>query len=137
MINEIAPRPHNSGHLTMEAFSCGQFEQQLRAVCDLPLVEAEQCQPAAMVNLLGDLWFGDNLPPSDDELDTNIGPDCSSSPQWTKVLEAKNAFLHLYGKTKARPGRKMGHITVTDVTADLAAARALALRAELTAKADA
>jgi 5-(carboxyamino)imidazole ribonucleotide synthase len=131
MINEIAPRPHNSGHLTMEAFSCGQFEQQLRAVCDLPLVEADQFRPAAMVNLLGDLWFSNQQHASDDEVDTDIGPESKNSPRWSRVLEAKGVFLHLYGKATARQGRKMGHVTVIDETAELAATRALALRQEL------
>ncbi len=95
MINEIAPRPHNSGHLTIEAFRCSQFEQQVRAICNLPLVAAEQLRPAAMVNLLGDLWQ-------------------SGEPNWLVAFQNRNAHLHLYGKDEARNGRKMGHLTVLD-----------------------
>jgi 5-(carboxyamino)imidazole ribonucleotide synthase len=92
LINEIAPRPHNSGHLTIEAFTCSQFEQQLRAVCNLPLIEPRQTSPAAMANLLGHLWSNDE-------------------PNWYDILCNGHAHLHLYGKAEARPGRKMGHLT--------------------------
>jgi 5-(carboxyamino)imidazole ribonucleotide synthase len=93
MINELAPRPHNSGHLTMEASRTSQYEQHVRAICNLPLGETKLIQPAAMVNLLGDLW--------------QPGP-----PRFDRVLECPRTSLHLYGKHEARPGRKMGHITV-------------------------
>ena len=93
LINELAPRPHNSGHLTFDACRTSQFEQQLRAVCGLPLGSPELLQPAAMANLLGDLW-------SDGE------------PKWAAALRIPEVKLHLYGKTTARPGRKMGHMTV-------------------------
>ncbi|MEZ6134164.1 MAG: 5-(carboxyamino)imidazole ribonucleotide synthase [Pirellulaceae bacterium] len=96
MINEIAPRPHNSGHLTIEAFTCSQFEQQVRAICNLPLIPADQLRPAAMANLLGDLWF------------TPLG---RAEPNWEAVLQSPDAHLHLYGKSEPRPARKMGHLT--------------------------
>jgi 5-(carboxyamino)imidazole ribonucleotide synthase len=92
LINELAPRPHNSGHLTFDACVTSQFEQQLRAVCELPLGSTELLRPAAMANLLGDLW------------------DCGE-PDWAAVCAFPAAKLHLYGKLTPRPGRKMGHIT--------------------------
>src|SRR5205814_6210913 len=92
LINEIAPRPHNSGHLTFDACRTSQFEQQVRAVCGLPLGSPELLQPAAMANLLGDLW--------------SLG-----EPHWAGALALGNVKLHLYGKSVARPGRKMGHLT--------------------------
>lgn len=95
IINEIAPRPHNSGHLTIEAFNCSQFEQQVRAVCNLPLAKPVQIAPAAMANLLGDLWL-------------------DGEPDWRRALESPNVHLHLYGKSSARIGRKMGHLTCLD-----------------------
>lgn len=98
MINEIAPRPHNSGHLTIEAFTCSQFEQQVRAMCNLPLVKPQMLvQQAAMVNLLGDVWFRDGE---------------QVEPRWEQVLARCNAHLHLYGKSQPREARKMGHITL-------------------------
>lgn len=92
LINELAPRPHNSGHLTFDACRTSQFEQQLRAICNLPLGSAELLQPAAMANLLGDLWT-------------------PREPDWSAALALPDVKLHLYGKAQARPGRKMGHIT--------------------------
>jgi 5-(carboxyamino)imidazole ribonucleotide synthase len=92
LINELAPRPHNSGHLTIDACVTSQFEQQLRAVCGLPLGSTYRPRPAAMANLLGDIWNG-------------------GEPDWRAALEIPDARLHLYGKAQARPGRKMGHIT--------------------------
>ncbi len=112
MINEIAPRPHNSGHLTIEAFTCSQFEQQVRAICNLPLVPPNLLRPAAMANLLGDLWRG--------------GP-----PQWQTVFADPAAHLHLYGKAEARTGRKMGHLTVLDESSSEAAITAKELREAL------
>jgi 5-(carboxyamino)imidazole ribonucleotide synthase len=94
MVNELAPRPHNSGHLTFDACVTSQFEQQLRAVCGLPLGSTEFYGPAAMANLLGDLW-------------TNGEPDLGSA------LASLNVKLHLYGKLDPRPGRKMGHLSAT------------------------
>jgi 5-(carboxyamino)imidazole ribonucleotide synthase len=108
-VNEIAPRPHNSGHLTFDACRTSQFEQQLRAICGLPLGSTEMLQPAAaMANLLGDLWV-------------------NGEPDWSAALACADVKLHLYGKTAARPGRKMGHLTATAATR--ADARALVLHA--------
>jgi 5-(carboxyamino)imidazole ribonucleotide synthase len=92
LINELAPRPHNSGHLTVDACVTSQFEQQLRAVCGLPLGSTEMNRPAAMANILGDLW-------------TN------GEPNWRAVCAFPDIKLHLYGKLEPRPGRKMGHLT--------------------------
>lgn len=108
LVNEIAPRPHNSGHLTIDACVTSQFEQQLRAICGLPLGSTELLRPAAMVNLLGDLWS-------------------QGEPRWQAACRSPGVKLHLYGKTTPRPGRKMGHLTVLDSTA--AAARQTALSA--------
>jgi 5-(carboxyamino)imidazole ribonucleotide synthase len=99
LINELAPRPHNSGHLTFDACVTSQFEQQLRAVCGLPLGSSELLRPAAMANLLGDLWQG-------------------GEPDWAAVCAFPTAKLHLYGKLAPRPGRKMGHITALAGTAE-------------------
>ncbi|MGD8318361.1 MAG: 5-(carboxyamino)imidazole ribonucleotide synthase [Myxococcales bacterium] len=95
LVNEIAPRPHNSGHYTFGACVTSQFEQHVRAVLDLPLGDTSLPRPAAMVNLLGDLW--------------RDGP-----PDWSQVLSRPEARLHLYGKTDPRPGRKMGHVLIVD-----------------------
>ncbi|MGC2236869.1 MAG: 5-(carboxyamino)imidazole ribonucleotide synthase [Pyrinomonadaceae bacterium] len=92
LINELAPRPHNSGHLTFDACATSQFEQQLRAVCGLPLGSTALLRPAAMANLLGDLWQ-------------------AGEPRWANSLQFPNIKLHLYGKREARAGRKMGHLT--------------------------
>jgi len=111
LVNELAPRPHNSGHWTLDASVTSQYEQQVRAVCGLGLGSTLMTAPAiAMVNLLGDLWEG-------------------GDPDWAVVLADPNAKLHLYGKSKARPARKMGHLTVTGPGTTVAAARALELRA--------
>ncbi|HEX7003060.1 MAG TPA: 5-(carboxyamino)imidazole ribonucleotide synthase [Trueperaceae bacterium] len=112
LVNEIAPRPHNSGHLTIEACVASQFEQQLRSVCGLPLAGMEFVRPAAMANLLGDLWH-------------------DGEPDWTAALRIPGVALHLYGKERARPGRKMGHITALADTPEAAARRALEARAAL------
>ncbi len=98
LVNELAPRPHNSGHLTIDACATNQFEQQLRAVCDLPFGSTEFYKPAAMANLLGDLWE-------------------NGEPNWAKALENQNVKLYLYGKQEARCGRKMGHLTTLANTA--------------------
>ncbi len=92
LINEIAPRPHNSGHFTLDACYSSQFEQQVRMICDLPSADCQLHTPVAMLNLLGDVW-----------------PE-SGEPDWEVVLGTDKSCLHLYGKKQARPGRKMGHI---------------------------
>jgi 5-(carboxyamino)imidazole ribonucleotide synthase len=114
LVNEIAPRPHNSGHLTIDAAPVSQFEQQLRAVCGLPLGDAGLRRPAAMANLLGDLWEG-------------------GEPDWPAVLSRPGVALHLYGKAEARRGRKMGHLTALGATAEAARETVLAAREALTA----
>ena len=97
--NEMAPRPHNSGHYTIDACDCSQFEAQVRCMAGLPLVPPRLHSPAIMLNLLGDLWFD----PAGAERE----------PAWDAVLALPGTHLHLYGKTSARPGRKMGHLTIT------------------------
>ena len=109
LVNEIAPRPHNSGHWTIEGAATSQFEQQLRAVCGLPLGSTHRAEPAAMANLLGDLWTG-------------------GEPDWPAALAAPGASLHLYGKREPRPGRKMGHLTVRASTPEEAVRRVLGAR---------
>ena len=109
LANEIAPRPHNSGHYTIDACVTSQFEQQVRVLCGLPLGATQLHCPAVMVNLLGDLWAG-------------------GEPRWEHVLRHPGAKLHLYGKAQARPGRKMGHYTV------LADSREAALAVAMQAK---
>ena len=114
--NEMAPRPHNSGHYSIDACDLSQFDLQVRTLAGLPLTAPRQHSPAVMLNLLGDLWFA-----SDD-------PDApASTPNWPAVLALPGVHLHLYGKTEARRGRKMGHLTVT--AADAGAARTVALQA--------
>lgn len=112
LINEIAPRPHNSGHLTFDAHLTSQFEQQLRAVCGLPLGSTQLLQPAAMANLLGDLWQ-------------------RGEPNWAALCAFPNVKLHLYGKAVARQGRKMGHITALADSASQAQEQVLAAREAL------
>lgn len=114
LVNEIAPRPHNSGHYTMDACSVDQFEQQLRTLCGLPLARPWLLSPVAMVNLLGDLW-------SDGE------------PRWTEALKRPGVRLHLYGKAEARPGRKMGHLNCLAADARRALQLALETREALRA----
>jgi 5-(carboxyamino)imidazole ribonucleotide synthase len=98
LINELAPRPHNSGHLTIDACVTSQFEQQLRSVCGLPLGSTYMMRPAAMANLLGEVWV-------------------NGEPDWAAACSAPEVKLHLYGKLDPRPGRKMGHLTATAATA--------------------
>ena len=112
VVNEMAPRPHNSGHWSIDGADVSQFELQVRTLADLPLVQPRQHSHAMMLNLLGDLWFVN-------------GPE--QEPPWARVLGLPGAHLHLYGKAGARPGRKMGHLTFTG--ADGQATRAAALRA--------
>jgi 5-(carboxyamino)imidazole ribonucleotide synthase len=112
LVNEIAPRPHNSGHLTFDACRTSQFEQQVRAICGLPLGSPELLQPAAMANLLGDLWS-------------------AGEPDWAAALAYPSVKLHLYGKSEPRPGRKMGHLTALATSADEARTLVLAARQAL------
>jgi 5-(carboxyamino)imidazole ribonucleotide synthase len=111
-INEVAPRPHNSGHLTIDACVTSQFEQQLRAVCGLPLGDTTQLRPAAMANLLGDLWQ-------------------PREPDWLIPFSFPTVKLHLYGKLAPRLGRKMGHVTAVAETTEQAVAQVLSARAAL------
>lgn len=113
LVNEIAPRPHNSGHVTIEACETDQFEQQLRAVCALPLGSTALRSSGAMANLLGDLWH-------------------AGEPDWAAALATPGLHLHLYGKRQARPGRKMGHLTALAADADAAEAAVRRGRAALT-----
>jgi 5-(carboxyamino)imidazole ribonucleotide synthase len=112
LVNEIAPRPHNSGHYTIDACATSQFEQQVRTLCGLPLGDTRLLSPVVMVNLLGDVWH-------------------SGQPAWDAVFACPDAKLHLYGKHEARPGRKMGHYTVLGADSDDALAKALAIRSKL------
>ncbi len=114
--NEMAPRPHNSGHWSIDGADTSQFDLQVRTLCGLPLVAPRQHSAAVMLNLLGDLWFADGTPDA-----------AERQPPWAAVLALPGTHLHLYGKTSARPGRKMGHLTVTAATP--AQARATALQA--------
>ena len=112
LVNEIAPRPHNSGHWTIEGAATSQFEQQLRAVCGLPLGGTHRPEPAAMANLIGDLWK-------------------SGEPDWTAALSVPGVSLHLYGKKEPRLGRKMGHLTARASTPEEAARKAVEARESL------
>lgn len=115
LVNELAPRPHNSGHWTLDVAQTDQFTQQIRAVCGLPLGDVSMTQPAvAMVNLLGDRWE-------------------HGEPDWAAALTDPRVALHLYGKAVARPGRKMGHLTAWGSDPRTAETRALTARAALTA----
>jgi 5-(carboxyamino)imidazole ribonucleotide synthase len=112
LVNELAPRPHNSGHLTIEGCTASQFEQQVRAVCGLPLSDMDPVAPAAMANLLGDLWL-------------------EAEPRWAELLALPAIHLHLYGKREARPRRKMGHLTALGTTAAEARAAVTSARRRL------
>ena len=114
VVNEMAPRPHNSGHYTIDACITSQFAQQVRAMARLPLGDVRQHSPAVMLNLLGDLWFEAG---SSDDAQAS-----AREPAWEKVLALPGACLHLYGKEEARRGRKMGHVTFVAPT--MAAAQA-------------
>ncbi|MBY0359284.1 MAG: 5-(carboxyamino)imidazole ribonucleotide synthase [Candidatus Obscuribacterales bacterium] len=113
LINEIAPRPHNSGHYSLDACPTSQFEQHIRAITGMPLGKTEPHSAAAMVNLLGDLWQ-------------------DGAPEWSYTLEIPDVHLHLYGKTEARPGRKMGHLTTCSRWVEEAQELALKARDRLT-----
>jgi 5-(carboxyamino)imidazole ribonucleotide synthase len=115
LVNEMAPRPHNSGHYTMDACSADQFEQQLRTLCGLPLAKPWLMSPVAMINLLGDLWNG-------------------GEPRWEEALKRPGVRLHLYGKAEPRPGRKMGHLNCLASDPDRALAIALETRDALRRK---
>jgi 5-(carboxyamino)imidazole ribonucleotide synthase len=108
IVNEMAPRPHNSGHYSMDACDVSQFELQVRTLAGLPLVQPRQHSPAIMLNLLGDLWVN------------------GAPPAWDQVLALPGAHLHLYGKLKASKGRKMGHLTLTGATVEEVRVTALA-----------
>jgi 5-(carboxyamino)imidazole ribonucleotide synthase len=109
LVNEMAPRPHNSGHYTIDACSADQFEQQLRTLCGLPLARPTLLSPVTMINLLGDLWNG-------------------GEPRWEEALKRPGVKLHLYGKAEPRPGRKMGHLNCLASGADQALALAIETR---------
>ena len=113
VVNEIAPRPHNSGHYSQNACDVSQFELQVRTLARLPLTQPRQHSPAVMLNLLGDLWFAHG--------------DAAQTPPWAQVLALPGTHLHLYGKRDAKRGRKMGHLNITAATPE--AARATALQA--------
>lgn len=117
LVNEIAPRPHNSGHYTIDACITNQFQQQMRAVCGLPLGDPGQHTPAVMINLLGDVWPAETV-----------------HPDWCSVLGHPRAKLHLYGKASARAKRKMGHFTVVDDSVEEALEAAERIRAQLLCK---
>ncbi len=119
LVNEIAPRPHNSGHYTIDACVTSQFEQQARVLAGLPLGSTRQQDPAVMVNLLGDIWFDGS------------GSGVPREPDWTRVLRHPQAKLHLYGKAEPRRGRKMGHVTCVATTLDEALSTAAAIKREL------
>lgn len=115
LVNELAPRPHNSGHLTFDACVTSQFEQQLRAVCGLPLGAVDLMRPAAMANLLGDLWK-------------------DGEPDWARAIAYPSVKLHLYGKASARPGRKMGHLTALGASVEEAVRQVKSARESLVSR---
>jgi 5-(carboxyamino)imidazole ribonucleotide synthase len=112
LVNELAPRPHNSGHWTFDASVTSQFEQQLRAICNLPLGAPDLLRPCAMANLLGDEWW-------------------NGEPRWENLLQDPDVKLHLYGKAAPRPGRKMGHLIAFADSPDAAVSKAAEARARL------
>ncbi len=112
LVNELAPRTHNSGHYTIDACAVSQFEQQVRAICGLPLGDTRLLAPVVMVNILGDAW-------------------AKGEPKWDVLLAEPAVRLHLYGKAEPRPGRKMGHFTVTSRDADMALGLAQKIKARL------
>jgi 5-(carboxyamino)imidazole ribonucleotide synthase len=115
VVNELAPRPHNSGHFSFDASITSQFEQQVRAVCGLPLGSTESLRPSAMANLLGDLW-------------------ANGEPDWAAAAAFPDVKIHLYGKAAAKPGRKMGHLVAFGATVEEAAATVRAARSALLRK---
>lgn len=123
-VNEMAPRPHNSGHYTVDACITSQYEQQVRALCGLPLGDARAHSAAVMVNLLGDIWYDASHPGAD-------AHGAYREPDWGRLLGIPRLKLHLYGKHHARPGRKMGHFTVLDTDPAKALETAMAARAAI------
>ncbi|CAM5500762.1 5-(carboxyamino)imidazole ribonucleotide synthase [Thauera mechernichensis] len=119
-VNEMAPRPHNSGHHTIDACDVSQYEQQVRALCGLPLATPRQHSAAVMVNLLGELWYEDGK-----------GHGTYREPDWSVLHAVPGLRLHLYGKHHARPGRKMGHFVVTGANTEAVLGHALAARAAI------
>jgi 5-(carboxyamino)imidazole ribonucleotide synthase len=115
LVNEMAPRPHNSGHYTIDACVTNQFEQQVRVMTGLPLGSARQHSPAVMVNLLGDIWPADG----------------AAAPEWQNALNNPQLKMHMYGKHEARSGRKMGHFTMINLSRDEAIKQAMQVRADL------
>ena len=124
VVNEMAPRPHNSGHYSLDACDVSQFDLQVRTLAGLPLIQPRQHSPAIMLNLLGDIWpeHRENKMGSDPQL---------SEPDWAAVLALPGAHLHLYGKASASKGRKMGHLTITGASIDQVRATALQAAAAL------
>ena len=118
VVNEIAPRPHNSGHYTIDACVTSQFEQQARVLAGLPLGDTRQHEAAVMLNLLGDIWFSERGA-------------AAREPEWADVLRHPSAKLHLYGKAEPRRGRKMGHVTCLAASVDDALATARAIKSDL------
>jgi 5-(carboxyamino)imidazole ribonucleotide synthase len=114
--NEMAPRPHNSGHYTVDACATSQFEQQVRAMTAMPLGDTRQHSPAVMLNILGDVWFPGSTKDAKGAKSAHAGP--AVMPPWHEVAAMPAARLHLYGKEEARPGRKMGHVNFTAATLD-------------------
>jgi len=116
LANEMAPRPHNSGHWTLDAADCSQFEQQARVMAGLPLGSTAQVRPVIMLNILGNAWYPVAPPPAE-----------PTEPDWSAVLAHPGAHLHLYGKDEARIGRKMGHVNIVADTLDAAREQAAAI----------
>ncbi len=128
LVNELAPRPHNSGHWSLDGCETSQFEQHVRAVCGLPLGGVAVREPTVMVNILGDAW---RVPGTPGDGHGAKGTGVTREPNWAVILAEPRAKLHLYGKTEPRAGRKMGHFTVRADDVAAALARAQALRAKL------
>ncbi len=123
VVNELAPRPHNSGHYTIDACVCSQFEQQVRIMANMPLGNTALKSPSVMINLLGDIWFAD--------AGTGAKLVQAREPDWSQVLSHPQARLHLYGKHEPRPARKMGHITVIGDSLGTACSSAALIEREL------
>lgn len=129
VVNELAPRPHNSGHWSLDGCETSQFEQHVRAVCGLPLGGVAVREPTVMVNILGDAWYA---PAAGAGAGTNEGRgEARRIPNWAAVLAEPRAKLHLYGKSEPRRARKMGHFTVRAADVETALARARELKARL------